>query len=178
MPFKLFRDIVRDTRAIAESFGRDPVGGREIVAALSQDGLHVLLLSRLREASKRAHLPLVAGFLRRAQAIFFGVEIASGVKLGQGVRFLHTFGVVIGGDSTIGDRVVFLGSNTVGTVGNRGYPRIGNDVVVGAGARILGPISIGDGAAIGANAVVLIDVPPGATALGVPAVLHSSASSR
>jgi serine O-acetyltransferase len=100
----------------------------------------------------------------------FGIEIARDAELGEGVVFLHTVGIVIGGDSRIGDRVVFLGGNTIGTINNSGYPRIGNDVVIGAGARVLGPVTVGDGASIGANAVVLRDVPAGFVALGVPAV--------
>ena len=104
------------------------------------------------------------------QTVLFGIEISQDVELGEGVVFLHTAGVVIGGDARIGDRVVFLGGNTVGTVDWKGYPRIGNDVTIGAGARILGPITIGDGATIGANAVVVSDVPAGYTAVGIPAV--------
>jgi serine O-acetyltransferase len=99
----------------------------------------------------------------------FGIEIGKDVTLGHGVYFVHTSGIVIGGDSRIGNRVRFYGSNTIGTAKDNGYPVIEDDVWIGAGARILGPITIGAGARIGANAVVLTSVPAGAVAVGIPA---------
>lgn len=173
----MLREIVRDTTSIARSFtgGRPRI--RDVVATMSHDGSLALMLSRVAEASRRRGIPLVGSFSRRLQTALFGIEIGKGVSLGQGVIFLHTVGVVIGGDAQIGDRVCFLGGNTVGSVDRRGYPRIGNDVVIGAGARILGGITVGDGASIGANAVVLGDVPAGATALGVPAVVRKTSKS-
>jgi len=101
------------------------------------------------------------------------VEISKDAHLGEGVNLLHTGGVIIGGDSRIGARTLLLGSITIGNLDNKGYPRIGEDVIVGAGARILGPVTIGRGAKIGANAVVVSDVPEGATAVGVPAVVRT-----
>lgn len=169
---RVVREIVRDATAIARWFHGGPCGVRGTVETLSHDGSQALLLSRLRQAAQRWHLPVVSSALRRVQTALFGIEIARGARLGEGVIFLHTVGVVIGGDSQVGDRVVFLGSNTLGSVDYRGYPRIGNDVIVGAGARILGPVTIGDGAQIGANAVVLTDVPPGAVAVGIPATVR------
>jgi serine O-acetyltransferase len=77
--------------------------------------------------------------------------------------------VVVGGTARVGDRVKFMGNNTVGTAKDNGYPVIEDDVLIGAGARLLGPIRVGAGAIIGANAVVLEDVPPGALAVGIPA---------
>ncbi len=159
--------------AIARWFNRGNVGIRELVTTMSHDGSQALILSRLRQAGRRWHIPMFGSMVRRFQTALFGIEIASDVRLGEGVVFLHTVGVVIGGDARIGDRVVFLGGNTVGTIDWKGYPRIGNDVIIGAGARILGPITIGDGATIGANAVVVSDVPPGTTAVGVPAVIRT-----
>jgi len=171
---RVIQEIVRDSIAIARSFNDGRAGLRELLSTASHDGSQVLMLSRLRGAARRWHVPLAGSLLRRVQTALFGVEIARDVELGEGVVFVHTVGVVIGGDAKVGDRVVFLGSNTLGTLGKKGYPRIGNDVVIGAGARILGPVHVGDGASIGANAVVLHDVPPGTTALGVPAVVRSS----
>jgi serine O-acetyltransferase len=170
---RLVREIVGDTLTITRWYTGGRLGWGDVAMMLSHDGSQVLLLSRLRQAAGRWRLPVVGPALRRVQTALFGVEIARDVTLGEGVVFLHTVGIVIGGDSRIGDRVTFLGGNTVGSIGWRGYPRIGNDVVIGAGARILGPVTIGDGATIGANAVVLTDVPPGATAVGVPAVVRS-----
>jgi serine O-acetyltransferase len=172
---RVLREVARDTIAIARWFSGGQLKPREVGTAILHDSSHVLILSRLRQAAERAHIPLVGGILRRAQTSLFGIEIGSDVRLGEGVFFMHTVGIVLGGDSQIGDRVMFLGGNTLGAIDRRGYPRIGNDVVIGAGARILGPVVIGDGASIGANAVVLCDVPPGATAVGVPAVVRARA---
>jgi serine acetyltransferase len=172
---RLLRDIVNDTLTIARVHNRGEAGLREVASTLVHDGSLALALSRVREASRRWGIPLVGTALRRTQTALFGMEIARDVVLGEGVVFMHTVGIVIGGDTRVGDRVIFLGSNTLGTMGTKGYPRIGNDVIIGAGARILGPVTIGDGAAIGANAVVLVDVPPGAVAVGVPAVVRPAA---
>jgi serine acetyltransferase len=173
---RVVREIVRDAVAIARWFNKGNVGVRELATTMSHDGSQVLLLSRLRQAGRRWHVPMAGGLIRRVQTALFGIEIGRDVELGEGVVFLHTVGVVIGGDARIGDRVVFLGGNTVGTIDWKGYPRIGNDVIIGAGARILGPITIGNGATIGANAVVVSNVPAGAIAVGVPAVIRSRAS--
>jgi serine acetyltransferase len=173
---RVVREIAADAAAITRSFVGERYGLRDVAMMMSHDGSQVLLLSRLRDAAGRHGLPIAGSMLRRVQTSLYGIEIARNVKLGEGVVFVHTVGVVIGGDSQIGDRVVFLGGNTIGTLNNRGYPRIGNDVVIGAGARILGPVTVGDGAAIGANAVVLSDVPAGAIAAGVPAVVKSRES--
>jgi serine acetyltransferase len=174
---KLLDAVVRDTLAIARTHNRGQAGFHEVTSTLVHDGTQALILSRLRDAARRSHIPLAGAALRRAQTALFGMEISRDVELGEGVVFLHTVGIVIGGDTKVGDRVIFLGSNTLGSIGKKGYPRIGNDVVIGCGARILGPITIGDGAAIGANAVVLTDVPPGAVAVGIPAVIREGVPS-
>jgi serine O-acetyltransferase len=170
---KVLADIIADTVSITRHFSGKKPRAIETIVTIFHDGSLTLTLSRLAQAARQTRLPLAGGFLRRLQTTLFGIEIARDVTLGEGVVFLHTIGIVIGGDSHIGDRVVFLGGNTVGSIDtSHRFPRIGNDVVIGAGARILGPVTIGDGASIGANAVVLRDVPPGAVAVGVPAVVR------
>jgi serine O-acetyltransferase len=166
---RILRETFTDIRSIARSFCGENPSGQQVVAIASHDGSQVLVLSRMRQAADRHAVPLLGSAIRRLQSVLFGIEIARDVSLGEGVMFVHTVGVVIGGDSYIGDRVKFMGSNTIGASNKGGYPRIGNDVVIGAGARILGPVTIGDRATIGANAVVLCDVPAGAVAAGVPA---------
>ena len=149
-------------------------GPREAVkVALSQDGYKVLLTTRLRESARRWHVPGVNHVLRLATTVMYGIEIGNEVELGDGVNFAHTLGTVIGGTSKVGARVKFMGNNTVGTAKDNGCPVIEDDAVVGCGARILGPIRIGKGAMIGANAVVLSDVPPGAVVSGIPAKVHT-----
>jgi serine O-acetyltransferase len=169
---RVLQEIVRDTLSIARTLhGR--LGVREIAATVAHDGVQVLALWRVREAAARWHVPVVGGLARRLQVGLFGVEIARDVKLGEGVLFVHTVGIVIGGSSRVGDRVMFLGSNTLGSVKQDGFPQLGDGVIVGAGARILGPVSVGERASVGANAVVLRDVPPSAAAIGVPAVVRT-----
>ncbi|MCB9883543.1 MAG: serine acetyltransferase [Planctomycetes bacterium] len=103
--------------------------------------------------------------------LLLGIEIPCEAKLGRRVRVDHHGGVVVSGDAVLGDDVILRNGVTIGlkTTGVRGAPRIGSRVDIGAGAKILGPIEIGDDVAIGANAVVLQDVPPGCLAVGVPA---------
>nr|WP_044192026.1 serine O-acetyltransferase EpsC [Hyalangium minutum] len=136
---------------------------------VTSDAYRVLLLQRLREAARGLRIPLSNHALRVAQTALLGVEIGKNVRLGRGVYFVHSLGTVIGGDAQVGQRVRFYGNNTVGTAKDNGYPIIEDDVWVGAGARILGPITVGARSRIGANAVVLQNVPPDSVAVGIPA---------
>jgi serine O-acetyltransferase len=111
--------------------------------------------------------------LRLFQTVIHGIEIGKDVQLGNGVYFIHPLGTVVGGNARVGNRVRFFGNNTVGTAKENGYPVIEDDVWVGAGARILGPIRIGARSTIGANAVVIVDVPPDSVAVGVPATVRA-----
>ncbi|MDP9001840.1 MAG: serine acetyltransferase [Myxococcota bacterium] len=165
-------EITRDTLAIARILHGERVGLRQVATILAHDGAQALALSRLRQAARRWRIPLAEPLLRRAQLIMFGIDIGRDVELGEGVLFAHTVGIVIGGDARVGDRVMFLGSNTIGSIRHEDFPRVGSDVIIGAGARIVGAVTIGDGATIGANAVVVHDVPPAVTAIGVPAFVH------
>jgi serine O-acetyltransferase len=143
-----------------------------VKAAATQDGYKVLLMSRIREAARRWHIPGVNHTLRLVTTVLYSIEIGNDIELGEGINFTHTLGTVIGGTSKVGARVKFMGNNTIGTAKDNGCPIIEDDVVIGCGARVLGPIRIGRGAFIGANAVVLTDVPPGAIATGIPAKIH------
>lgn len=145
--------------------GTDPVRG----PVVAQDFYLILALWRLRCAARRSRIPLLNGLLRRLQTAVFGIELGNGIELGRGVFFVHPVGVVVGGHARVGDRVRFMGSNTVGSARDDGHPVIEDDVLLGAGARVLGPVRIGHGAVIGANAVVLSDIPANSVAVGVPA---------
>jgi serine O-acetyltransferase len=178
----LLRRLVTDAFELARSMRRKggdtltavptPPVAEAMKAALSQDGYKVLVTTRLRESARKWHVPGANHLLRLATTVLYGIEIGSEIELGAGVNFAHTLGTVIGGTSKVGARVKFMGNNTVGTAKDNGCPVIEDDVVVGCGARILGPIRIGKGAFIGANAVVLSDVPAGAVVSGIPARVH------
>lgn len=114
-------------------------------------------------------------FLRRAQYRKWSCDISFNAQIGDGVRFAHPIGVVIGNHARIGDNVRIFQNVTIGSHGRSGsakaYPQIGAGAVLYAGAKIVGNVEIGDGAVVAANAVVIEDVPPGARVGGVPARL-------
>jgi serine O-acetyltransferase len=165
----MWKTLLADTLELrrAAHFSEDTQG--LLKTMLTCDGYRILVMNRLREAARKFHVPAVNAVLRSAQQAMAGIEIGKDVTLGRGVYFVHPVGVVIGGNSRIGDRVRFYGSNTIGTARDDGYPTIEDDVWIGAGARILGPITIGARSRIGANAVVVDDVPPDSVAVGIPA---------
>ncbi len=166
----MIRQLIDDARALAksrETFG--PHSRTLRATVLQSDAYRILLLQRWRELMQQNHIPLAGHFLRMTQTAMFGIEISNQARLGHGVNFTHPVGIVIGGNSVVGDRVIFYGNNTLGTVDNRGYPHVEDDVIIGAGARILGPVRVGARSIVGANAVVVDDVPPDSIAAGVPA---------
>ncbi len=165
----LLADIIEDARALL-SFS--PARGRLrswTWLLASTDAYWIIFLQRIRNCCRRNHIPLLGRFIRLLQLILYGIEISPEAELGHGVFFVHSVGVVIGGNSYVGAKTMFLGSNTLGTVHCDKYPTIGSGAVIGAGARILDGVTIGDGAMIGANAVVTKDIPAGAIAVGIPA---------
>jgi serine O-acetyltransferase len=169
----LVAQLVGDAVELARLAGRrdgSEVGLRSVARlALTTDSFQILALVRLREKARRLHVPGMNHLLRRVLSAVYGIEIGNAVELGAGVDFVHPVGVVVGGDAKVGDRVKFMGGNTIGTAKENGHPVIEDDVIVGAGARILGPVHIGARAVIGANAVVLDDVPADAVVVGIPA---------
>lgn len=130
--------------------------------------LHATALFRLSALCARHGIPLLPGFVRRLIIVLYGLDIVTNVPIGGGLYIPHTVGTVVMA-RRIGRNVTLVSNVTVGMRHKPEFPIIGDDVFIGAGARVLGAITIGDGAIIGANAVVLTDVPPGATAVGVPA---------
>ncbi|RKH07764.1 serine acetyltransferase [Corallococcus praedator] len=165
----LFGALISDAVEMARAATGNSDAKSLAKVVLTSDSYRITALNRAREAAITFHIPLLNHVLRVAQTAVMGIEIGKDVTLGKGVYFVHSLGVVIGGDARIGDRVRFYGNNTVGTAKDNGYPIIEDDVWIGAGARILGPVRIGARSRIGANAVVLQDVPPDSVAVGIPA---------
>lgn len=152
---------------------RDPAARTALEVALGYPGVHAVWGYRVAHRMWREPaLRLPARLLSQLVRFLTGIEIHPGAQLGRRLFIDHGMGVVVGETAMVGDDVVlFHGSTLGGKSMKRGkrHPTLGDHVVVGAGAKILGPVWIGDGARIGANAVVVKDVPAGAVAVGVPA---------
>ena len=157
---------------IACVFDRDPAARSTWEVITCYPGFHALLIHRLAHAFWRVKLRWLARFTSHCSRFLTGIEIHPGAKIGRRAFIDHGMGVVIGETAELGDDcTLYHGVTLGGTTWNKGkrHPTLGRGVVIGAGAKVLGPISVGDGARIGSNAVVVKDVPPGATAVGIPA---------
>lgn len=150
---------------------KDPAARSFLEILLLYQGLHALVSHRLAHFLYRMRLYLLARFISQVTRFTTGIEIHPGAKIGRGLFIDHGMGVVIGETAVIGDNVLLYQEVTLGGTGlekGKRHPTIGNNVVIGAGAKILGNITIGDNSYIGANAVVVKDVPPNSTVVGVP----------
>ncbi|MBD5787247.1 serine O-acetyltransferase [Cellulosimicrobium terreum] len=161
---------------------RDPAARGRLEVALAYPGLHAVWAHRLAHRMWREPvLRLPARLVSQAARAFTGVEIHPGARIGRRLFIDHGMGVVVGETAVVGDDVVLFHTSTLGgrsmKRGKR-HPTLGDRVVVGAGAKILGPVWIGDDAQIGANAVVVKDVPAGAVAVGVPAHVRTPRKPR
>jgi serine O-acetyltransferase len=165
---------LREVRAgVAAARERDPaaqgVSFIEILAGWA--GVQALLAHRVAHALLEAGVPVAPRSIAYLSRALTGVEIHPAARIGADFFIDHGSGVVIGETTEIGDRVTIYQGVTLGGVGFEGgkrHPTVGDDVTLGAGAKLLGPIRVGDGAKVGANTVVLEDVPPGATVVGNP----------
>ncbi|MBI3067464.1 MAG: serine O-acetyltransferase [Betaproteobacteria bacterium] len=166
---------------IAVVFERDPAARNTWEVITCYPGFHALLFHRLAHWLWEARLKWLARFVSHIGRWLTGIEIHPGARIGQRFFIDHGTGVVIGETAEIGDDCTLYHGVTLGgtswTKGKR-HPTLGNGVVVGAGAKILGPITVGDSAKVGSNAVVVKDVPPGATAVGIPARIVEAAADR
>lgn len=169
-----FRQIAGEVRRdIAAARERDPaardVGPVEILA--TWPGIHALLCHRVASALHDAGVPLLPRTIALAARTFTGVEIHPAAKIGRGLFIDHGSGVVIGETATIGDDVTLYQGVTLGGTGfqtGKRHPTVQDNVTIGSGAKLLGPITIGHGAKIGANSVVIADVPANSTVVGNP----------
>ena len=157
---------------IACVFERDPAARSTWEVITCYPGFHALLIHRLAHRLWRMKLRWVARFVSHVSRFLTGIEIHPGAKVGRRVFIDHGMGVVIGETAELGDDcTLYHGVTLGGTSWNKGkrHPTLRQGVVIGAGAKVLGPVVVGEGAKIGSNAVVVKDVPAGATALGIPA---------
>lgn len=153
---------------------RDPAARGRLDVILSYPGFHALVVHRCIHALNRARVPLLPRFLSNVARFFTGVEIHPAARIGDGVFIDHGTGVVVGETTEIGDGcTLYQGVTLGGTSLSRGkrHPTLERNVVVGVGAAILGAVTVGEGARVGGGSVVLKDVPPHATVVGVPARL-------
>jgi len=159
---------------IQSIFERDPAARTTFEIITTYPGLHAVMFHRLSHWLWKLGLKWLARILSNVARWFTGIEIHPGAVIGRRFFIDHGMGVVVGETAVIGDDcTLYHGVTLGGTSWEKGkrHPTLGNNVVVGAGAKVLGPIEIGEGARIGSNAVVLKDVPPGATVIGVPGKL-------
>ena len=157
---------------LAVVFERDPAATNRLEVVLTYAGFHALLAYRVAHRLHRWGLPFFPRVLSQIARLLTGIEIHPAARIGRGFFIDHGLGVVIGETAEVGDYVTLFQGVTLGGTGKeRGkrHPTLGNHVVVGAGAKILGGIRIGDNVKIGANSVVLKSVPPNSTVIGVPA---------
>ena len=151
---------------------RDPAARSRIEVVLCYPGFHALLFHRIAHGVWRRNWRLLGRFISHLGRMFTAIEIHPGARIGQRLFVDHGVGAVIGETAEIGNDVTLYHDVTLGGISldpGKRHPTLEDGVIVGSGAQILGPITIGAGARIGANAVVLKDVPPGVTMVGIPA---------
>jgi len=169
----MFATLKEDVRAILE---RDPAARGTFEVLTCYPGLHALWLHRIAHyfwKTEASVFQWVGRFISMIARWLTGIEIHPGARLGRGVFIDHGMGVVIGETTEIGDQCTIYQGVTLGGTslvkGSKRHPTLASGVVVGAGAKVLGPFTVGEGAKIGSNAVVIKAVPAGATVIGIPA---------
>ena len=158
-----------DIRAILE---RDPAARNGLEVFLLYPGLHAVIWHRVAHFFYKVKLKFAARLFSQLTRFFTGIEIHPGAKIGKGLLIDHGMGVVIGETAVIGDNCTIYQGVTLGGTGKetgKRHPTLGNNVMIGSGAKVLGPFTVGDNSKIAAGAVVLTEVPPGSTCVGVPA---------
>ncbi|HEX8744693.1 MAG TPA: serine O-acetyltransferase [Thermoleophilaceae bacterium] len=163
-------ELRRDVRAAQD---RDPAarGLARFEILLTYGGVHALLAHRVAHVLHEAGIPLIPHAIAYFAKVLTGVEIHPGARIGQGLFIDHGAGVVIGQTAEVGDNVTIYQHVTLGGTGfapGKRHPTVEDDVVIGSGAKLLGPIRVGRGAKVGANSVVIHDVPVNSTVVGNP----------
>ncbi len=174
----IFKDITDDIDAIRT---RDPAARSRLEVVLCYPGFHAVVMHRVAQAAWNANLKLLGRFVAHVSRWVTGIEIHPAARIGRRLFIDHGMACVIGETAEIGDYVTLFQGVTLGGTGKeRGkrHPTLGNHVVVGAGAKILGGITIGDNVKIGANSVVLKSVAANSTVIGVPGRVIKSQGER
>lgn len=166
----ILRRIREDIRAIKRN---DPAARN--IEWLVYPGIHAIIAHRFIHALHRWHIPFFPRLFSQVNRFFTGIEIHPGAQIGSGLFIDHGAGIVIGETAEIGDNCVFFHNITLGGTGKhhgKRHPTLGNNVVVGTGATILGPVTIGNNVNIGANTFIyMVDIPDNCTVVGTPAVI-------
>jgi serine O-acetyltransferase len=161
--------LKEDIQAVVE---RDPAARSKLEVLLCYPSVHAIMLHRLAHGLWRRGWLVTARFVSQFARWMTGIEIHPAAQIGRRLLIDHGMGVVIGETAVVGDDVTLYQGVTLGGVSldpGKRHPTVEDDVVIGAGAAVLGPFTVGRGARIGSNAVVLREVPPGATMVGIPA---------
>lgn len=164
----MFKRLKRDIQAV---FERDPAAKGILEVLLCYPGLHAIIMHRVAHFFYRKRMYTIARLISQISRFLTQIEIHPGAKIGAGLFIDHGAGVVIGETAEIGDNVTIYQGVTLGGTGKekgKRHPTIGNNVVISAGAKILGSFTVGDNSKIGAGSVVLKPVPPNSTVVGVP----------
>ncbi|WP_300350761.1 serine O-acetyltransferase EpsC [Clostridium sp.] len=154
----------------------DPAARTKLEVLMLYPNIHVLIFYRIANKLYRWKRFFLARLVSQLGRFFTGIEIHPGAKIGKGLFIDHGMGVVIGETAEVGDNVTIYHGVTLGGTGKhkgKRHPTVGDNVIIGCGAKVLGPIELGDNSKVGANAVVLKDVPEGKTAVGIPAVIKN-----
>ncbi|TZE82695.1 serine O-acetyltransferase EpsC [Calorimonas adulescens] len=165
---RFFTSIMEDAKNIQK---KDPAAKSILEVFLCYPGLHALIFYRISHFFYIHHWYITARIISQFGRFFTGIEIHPGAKIGRRLFIDHGMGVVIGETAEIGDDVTIYHGVTLGGTGHENgkrHPTIGNNVVIGAGAKVLGSFKVGDNSKIGAGAVVLEEVPPDSTVVGIP----------
>lgn len=165
----MLKRLRKDIQAVLD---RDPAARNMWEVIICYPGFHAVLLHRLAHWFHQNKLKFLGRLVSQINRFITGIEIHPAVKVGEGLFIDHGMGVVIGETTVIGNNVTIYQGATLGGTGKdvgKRHPTIGDNVVISTGAKVLGPFKVGDNSKIGANAVVLKEVPPNSTAVGVPA---------
>lgn len=164
----MFYKIKKDIEYIMEN---DPAARTKLEVFLLYPSIHARLAHMISHFLYKKNLLFLARLISQIARFLTGIEIHPGATLGAGILIDHGMGVVIGETAELGDRITIYHGTTLGGTGKekgKRHPTVGDNVVIGAGSKVLGNIKIGSNSKIGANSVVLDDVPEGATVVGIP----------